>query len=88
MGCSSLLFIGTEGQLNKPSLLRHPPTTKETNMKDRSFIHRQRQSQLAKADNLRRFGPTPVHDPMPAPKLTLWGTFVAFVKRFLKWCRV
>lgn len=56
-------------------------------MKDRSFIHRQRQSQLAKADNLRRFGPTPVHDPMPTPKLTLWGTFVAFVKRFLKWCR-
>lgn len=54
-------------------------------MKDRSFIHRQRQSNAAKADNLRRFGPTPVRDPMPAPKLSVWASFVAFVKRFVKW---
>lgn len=54
-------------------------------MKDRSFIHRQAQSNAAKADNLRRFGPAPVRDPFPAPSLTLWGSLVAFVKRFIKW---
>ncbi|QJD54660.1 hypothetical protein PssvBMR2_gp17 [Pseudomonas phage MR2] len=54
-------------------------------MKDRSFIHRTAQSRAAKADNLRRFGPVPVRDPYPAPKMTLWASLVAFVKRFIKW---
>ncbi|WYW04361.1 hypothetical protein Kurepalu2_00014 [Pseudomonas phage vB_PpuP-Kurepalu-2] len=56
-------------------------------MKDRSFAHRLAQSNAAKAENLRRFGPAPVRDPFPAPKLTLWASLVAFFKRFVAWFR-
>lgn len=52
-------------------------------MKDRSFIHRQRQSRQAKADNLQRFP----HVADPYPKTSMWTTFVAFIKRFAAWFR-
>ncbi|MGV8919566.1 MAG: hypothetical protein ACOH2R_17495 [Pseudomonas sp.] len=54
-------------------------------MKDRSFIHRQAQSNAAKADNLRRFGPAQVRDPFPAPKLRLWAQLKAFIQTIIKW---
>lgn len=54
-------------------------------MKDRSFIYRQRQSQAAKADNLRRFGPAQIRDEYPAPKASLWTQIVLWWRIFLKW---
>jgi len=57
-------------------------------MKDRSFIYRTAQSQAAKADNLRRFGPVPVIDHCPpAPQLGFWAGIVAAFRTFLKWVR-
>uniref|UniRef100_A0AAU6W0Y2 Uncharacterized protein n=1 Tax=Pseudomonas phage Ghual01 TaxID=3138534 RepID=A0AAU6W0Y2_9CAUD len=56
-------------------------------MKDRSFIHRTRQSREAKADNLRRFGPAPVRDPFPVPELSFWARLMAVLRTFLKWVK-